>query len=150
MRSDWSLLFSKLHKAQLAQPFFTGELLSLQLFHHLCGSPLDPLEQPHALLVLGAPRWDTVLQKGPYKGRVEGDNSSLMPPILWCSSGCHWPSGLQKHTADSRPAFCLSGPPNPFWSGMLSMSYSLSLYSYPGLPQSMQVGHCALSPVIPH
>ena len=50
-------------QAQLPQPVFAGEVL--QPSEHLCGPPLDPLQQLPVLLVLGPPDLDTVLQMGP-------------------------------------------------------------------------------------
>ena len=52
-------------QAQFPQPFLTGEVL--QPSDHLCGPPLDPLQELHILPVLGAPGLDAVLQMGPHK-----------------------------------------------------------------------------------
>jgi len=40
---------------------------------------MDPLQQLHVLLVLGAPSMDAVLQVRPYKNRVEVYNSLPLP-----------------------------------------------------------------------
>ena len=47
-------------RAQTPQPFFTGEVL--QPSDHLHGPPLEPLQQLHVFLVLGALDLDTVVQ----------------------------------------------------------------------------------------
>ena len=52
-----SLLQAK--QAQIPQPFFTGEVL--QPSDHLCGHPLDLLQQLCILPALGAPDLDTLL-----------------------------------------------------------------------------------------
>jgi len=52
-------------QAQFPQPFLTGEVL--QPSDHLIGSPLDPLQELHALPVLGAAGLDALLQMGPHK-----------------------------------------------------------------------------------
>ena len=75
MRSPWSLLQAK--QAQFPQPFLTGELL--QPSGHLSDPPLDPLQQLSVFLILGAPYLDTVLQMGPHKSRIEGDNHLPLP-----------------------------------------------------------------------
>jgi len=41
---------------------------------HLCGPPLDPLQQLYSFLLLGASGLDVVLQMQPHEGRVEGDS----------------------------------------------------------------------------
>ena len=70
MRSPQSLLQAK--QAQFPQPFFIGEVL--QPSDHLCGPPLDVLQQLCTLPILGASGQDAVLQIGPCKGRADGDN----------------------------------------------------------------------------
>jgi len=69
----------KAEQFQFPQPFFTGEVL--QLSDYLHGHPLDSLQQLHLHIipVLGAPGLDIVLQMGPHKGRVEGDNCLSLP-----------------------------------------------------------------------
>jgi len=47
---------------QLSQPILIEEVL--QHSDHLCGPPLDLLQQLHVFLVLGAPELDAVLQVG--------------------------------------------------------------------------------------
>ena len=49
-------------------------LEGLQPSDHLSGPPLDPIYELYILPVLGSPGLDTVLQMGPHKSRVEGDN----------------------------------------------------------------------------
>jgi len=59
-------------QSQFSQPLFTGEV-----FHpsdRLCGPPLDPLQQVHVLLVLGAPELDTGLQVRSPQSGVERQN----------------------------------------------------------------------------
>ena len=53
MSSPWSLLQAK--QAQFPQPFFIGEVL--QPSDHLSSRPLDPLQELHVFLVLGAQAW---------------------------------------------------------------------------------------------
>ena len=65
----WNVWFQK-EQAQLLQLFFIIEVLQPSV--HLCGSPLDLLQQLCLPPVLGAPGLDTALQMGPYKGRIEG------------------------------------------------------------------------------
>ena len=70
-------------QAQFHQPFFLGE--ALQPSDHLCGPPMNPLQQRRIFLVLEAPDLDTVFQMGPHKGWVEGDHhplSLLTTPLL--------------------------------------------------------------------
>jgi len=69
--------FPQAKQTQLPQPFFIREVL--QPSEHLCGSPLDLLQQLCILLVLGASGLDAVLQ-----GRVERD--SHLPYPAGCSS----------------------------------------------------------------
>jgi len=62
---------------QLSQPFLTGKV-----FHpsdHFCGPPLDPLQQVHVLLVLGAPELDTGFEVGSHQSRAEGRNHLPRP-----------------------------------------------------------------------
>jgi len=57
---------------QLSQPVLTGEV-----FHppdHFCGTPLDPLQQPHVLTVLRAPELDAGLQVGSHQSQAEWQN----------------------------------------------------------------------------
>jgi len=70
-----SLLQAK--QAQFPQPLLIGEVL--QPSDHLSGPPLDPLQELHVLPVVGAPGPDTVLQMGPHKSRVEGENPLPLP-----------------------------------------------------------------------
>jgi len=77
MWCPWKLLFLQAKQAQLPQPFLTGGVL--QPSDHLCCPTLDPLQQLCIPPVLGAPGLDTVLQMGPYEGRVEGDNHLPVP-----------------------------------------------------------------------
>jgi len=51
----------------------------LQPSDHLCGPPLDPLQQLHVLLVLRAPELDAGLQVGSLQSRVEGWNHLPRP-----------------------------------------------------------------------
>ena len=67
--SPRSLLFSRLEQPQLSKPFLLGEVL--QTPDHLCGAPLDMLEQVHVLLELGAPELDARLQVGTQQSGAE-------------------------------------------------------------------------------
>ena len=78
MRSPRSFLQAA--QAQLPQPVFIGEVL--QPSDHLCGPPLDPLQQLPVFLVQGAPDLDSVLQMGPHEGRVERDNHLPVPFLM--------------------------------------------------------------------
>ena len=55
----------------------TGEVF--QPSDHFCGPPLDPLQQVHVLLMLGAPELNAILQVGSHKSRVEGENHLPQP-----------------------------------------------------------------------
>jgi len=59
---------------QLTLPVPIREVL--QPSSHLCGPPMDSLQQLHVLLVLGDSRTDTVLQVG-VESRIEGQNHLL-------------------------------------------------------------------------
>ena len=77
MWSPCSLLQAE--QAQLLQPLFTGEVL--QPSDHLCGPPLDPLQQLLIFPVLGTPDLDALLQTGPHEGIVERDNNLPVPAV---------------------------------------------------------------------
>jgi len=62
---------------QLSQPFHIAEVL--QPSDHLCGPPLNLLQQLHVLLVLRAPELDAVLQVGSHQSRAEGQNHLPCP-----------------------------------------------------------------------
>ncbi|KAK4829553.1 hypothetical protein QYF61_005222 [Mycteria americana] len=62
---------------QLSQPGLVGEVL--QPSDHLCGPPLDPLQQLHVLPVLRTPGLDAALQVGSQQSGAEGQNH-LPPP----------------------------------------------------------------------
>lgn len=66
---------------------------------HVCGPPLDLVQQLHIPPVPGTPGLGTVFQMGPHKGRVERDNDgpALLDTFLRSS-------GTQAHTAGSSPA----------------------------------------------
>ena len=66
MRSSQSLLQTE--QAQLPQDFVEEEML--QPFDHLLGPPLDPLQQLHIFLLLGALGLDAVLKTVPLRGTV--------------------------------------------------------------------------------
>ena len=51
----------------------------LQSSDHLCGPPLDLIQQIHVLLVFGAPELDMLFQVGSNDSRVEGQNHLLLP-----------------------------------------------------------------------
>ncbi|KAK4831476.1 hypothetical protein QYF61_017724 [Mycteria americana] len=62
---------------QLSQPIFIGEVL--QPSDHLCGLPLDSLQQVHVLFMLGAPELDAVLQVESHQSGAEGQNHLCRP-----------------------------------------------------------------------
>ena len=70
IRSPWSLLWAEV--TPLSQPVLTGEVL--QTSDHLCGPPLDPLQQLYVLFVFRAPDLDAVLHLESLKSRVKGQN----------------------------------------------------------------------------
>ena len=70
-----SLLQAK--QSHFPQHFPIGEVL--QPSEHLSGPPLDPFQDLSAFLVLEAPGLDAVLQMGPHKSRVEGNNNVPLP-----------------------------------------------------------------------
>ena len=71
---------------QLSQPFLTGEVLHPS--GHLCGPPLEPLQQLHVFPVLRAPELDAGLQVGSQQSRgVESPPSTCWPRCFWCSPG---------------------------------------------------------------
>ena len=82
MSSLHSLLFLQDEQAQFPQYFFTREML--QPSDHLCGPPLDLLQELRVLPMLEAPDQDAVLQMGLHKGRVEQDNPPcpIVTPLL--------------------------------------------------------------------
>ncbi|KAK4815207.1 hypothetical protein QYF61_021826 [Mycteria americana] len=51
----------------------------LQPSDHVCGPPLDPLQQLHVLLVLRTPELDTALQVRSHQSRAEGQNHLPRP-----------------------------------------------------------------------
>ena len=75
MRSPLSLLQAE--QAQLPQPVFTVEVL--QPCGHLCGPSLDPVQQLHIFLVLGASDLNAVLQMGSHEGGVTRDSHLPVP-----------------------------------------------------------------------
>ena len=64
--------FLKAEQTKFTQPFFIGEML--QALYHLCGPPLDSLQEIPVFLVLGSPELDTVLWVRPDQGRIEGED----------------------------------------------------------------------------
>ena len=83
-------------QAQLPQPVFVEEVL--QPSDHLCGPPLDPLQQLHIFPVLGAPDLDAVLKMGPHKSRAERDSHLPVPaghPFFGWRPRYHWSSERQ-------------------------------------------------------
>ena len=100
-------------QAQLPQPFFIGEVL--QPSEHLHGPPLDPLQQLHIFLVLGALGLDAILQMGPYKGRTQEDNH--LPHML--SEDSSPSSTCPAHQCSARLSqhYCFSAEANPLLPG---------------------------------
>jgi len=62
---------------QLSQPVFTGEVL--QQSDHLCGPPLDPLQQVRALLMLRLQSWTQDSRPGLTRAEQRGRIISLDP-----------------------------------------------------------------------
>ena len=60
--------FLKAEQTQVAQPFLIGEML--QALYHLCGPPLDSLQEIPVFFILGSPGLDAVLQVRLDQGRV--------------------------------------------------------------------------------
>ena len=57
---------------QLSQSVFTGDIL--QSSDHLHRPSLDLLQQLDALLLLGVPELDAILQMASHESRIEGQN----------------------------------------------------------------------------
>jgi len=70
-----SLLQSE--QPQLSQPVLVEEMF--HLLDHVCGPPLDALQQVYGSPVLRTPHLDTLLQVRPHQSRVEGQDH-LSPP----------------------------------------------------------------------
>ena len=70
-----SLLQAK--QAQFSQSFLIGEVL--QPSGHLSGLPLDTFQELCIFVLLGAPGLDAVLQRGPQKSQIEGDDHLPLP-----------------------------------------------------------------------
>jgi len=111
-----------------------------------CSSPLIvfmallwaiKLQQLCILLVFGVPGSYIVLQKGPHKGRAEGDSNLPLPAVqgCWCSPGYSRPLGLQAHCW-LMCSFSSIRTSKSFSAGQLSVSSSPSLYSFLRLPQA--------------
>jgi len=79
-------------QAQFLQPVFIGEVSPP--LGHLWGPPLDPLQKFHIFPVLGPPHLDAVLQVGPHRGRIEGDNHLPVPAGHHSSDGTQDTIGL--------------------------------------------------------
>ena len=106
-RSPLSLL--QVEQPKLPQPFFTGE--ALQPSEHLRPPSTDLLQKLHVFPELQT--WMQYCRWGLTRAEQRrGDIPSLspLPPLFCCSPGHSWPSGLQEHTAGSRPPF---HPPEP-------------------------------------
>jgi len=103
---------------------------------NLCAPSLDLFQQLLIILMLGAPGLDAELLVGPYEGRAKGDSPlpAPQPSFCWCSPGCSWFSQLPAHTADSLASFSSTRILQFFSAGLLSISSSLSLHKYLGLP----------------
>ena len=65
----------QVEQSQLSQPFLISR--GAQPSDHLCGPPLDPVQQLQVFPVLGALERDAVLQVGPHLSRAEGQNPLL-------------------------------------------------------------------------
>ena len=96
----------------LSELVLIGEVV--QPSDHLHGSPLDPLQHIHVLLMMRAPELDAELQVRSHESEgAESPPLPCWPRFSWCSPGHGRPSGLPAHIAGSRPAFHLSVPPSP-------------------------------------
>jgi len=118
-------------QSQVPQAVFIGEVL--QPSDHLCGSPLDLLQQLLILPVLEAPGLDAVLPMEPHKGRVERDNHLPFPAGRPSADAAQDTTGIAHCWLVS--SFSFIRTPTSFLAGLLSRSSSLGLYSYLGLPQ---------------
>jgi len=99
---------------QLSQTGPIGEVF--QPSDHLRGPPLDPLQQVHVLLVLGAPDLDAGLQVGSHQGGVEWQNHLpcpaaklllVQPRILlafWAASTRWWCMSSFSSTSTPHPS----------------------------------------------
>lgn len=84
---------------QIPQLFLIGK--AFQSSDHLHGPPLEPLQQPISFLALGTADLGIVLQMGPYKGRVEGDNYFPSPVGQVCFYSVQDAVELQVHSLGS-------------------------------------------------
>jgi len=117
-------------QAQLPQPAFIAEVF--QSSDPLCGPPLNLLQQFHIILVLGASGLDTVLQVGPREGRVERDNPLPLSVGHPSSDAAQGTVGLPGYWLMS--PFLSTGIPKSLSIGLISVSSSLSQYTYLRLP----------------
>jgi len=130
---------SQAEQAHLLHPVFLGKVL--QLSDQLNGPPLDRLQKLHVFPELEASGLNAVIQMGPHKGRVQGDNH------LTCTAG-HPPVDTAQDTVGlavgAQSWFMLSfyiyifiytRTLKSFSAGLLSRISFPSLYSYLGLPQ---------------
>ena len=124
------------NEAQFPQPFFIGEVL--QPTDHLCGPPLDLLQQLRTLPVLGAPAWIQYFRWVLIRAEQRGTITSLallatpllmQPRILLAFQAARAHCWLMTSFSSIRT-------PTFFSLELVSMSSSLSLYSIQlGLPQ---------------
>jgi len=109
---------------QLSQLFVVGEVL--QPLDHLCGPPLDPLQQLHVLLVLRAPELDAGLQVASHQSRVEGQNCLPRPAGHASLDATQDTVGL---LGCSCQAFHSPVPPSPSPQGCSQSAKLLRVYS---------------------
>jgi len=131
MRSPQNLLQSE--RAQLSQLFFVREMLQPHV--HSCGSPGPTPTALYPYCTAGPQAWTQTWSSWWSFTKAEqsvGQSclSSCCSPLCWCSAGYWWHSGMQTHTVGLHQDFsCPTGQ----LSGLLSMSFSPSLYSSLGL-----------------
>lgn len=96
VRSHWNLLLSS-QQPQASQPVFIREVLQL---HHLCGPPLDLLQEVPVLLMMGFQSWMQHSRcSWEWSRRGESPPLPCRPGWIWHSPGCLW---LSVHIA----SFC--------------------------------------------
>jgi len=127
---------SPLHskQAKLCQLVFIGQML--QPFDHLHGPHLDALQQLSIIPVPGSPGSHTVLQVGPYKSRVEGDNQFPLPADHLSCHAAKGTTGLSEFKCTHylpMSAFSSVRTPKSFSTELFQMTSSPSLYLCLGL-----------------
>ena len=128
MRSPQRPSLLQTEQAQLPQSFFINE----ELFDHIHGPLLDPLQQLLILAGLEVPGLGTVFQMKPHKGKTEGLDHLPAPAATPSLMQPRIPLAFQAARAHCWliSSFSSSRIPKPFSAGVLSISCSPSLYTY--------------------